>query len=295
MWRRFISGLVGLGLNTMPIFHELFAGGSHLTQVLALLQLAFTVWMMVDAYQRGVETFWYFLIFFFQPIGAWAYFFAVKFRTLRWPAKRLPHSGQRNLSFEQLRYSVERAPTVANRIALAERLMEKGAYPEAIPLLEAVLAIEPDYSVVLHALAECRLATNNPEQAVAPLEKLIHRDPCWAHYRAWRTLLDVHRARRQPAAALATCREFAKRLPTLENKCRLAEHLLDNDRAAEAVELLDDALEEQRFSPWSARWHNRRWARMAHRLLLEAEKRQEIAEAIDDSAQPDATADRPGD
>jgi hypothetical protein len=280
----------------MPIFEELFGGGSHLTQVLTVLQLAFTVWMMVDAYHRGVEIYWYCIIFFFQPIGAWIYFFAVKFRAPRWPGRRLTPHAQRNLSLDQLRYSVERAPTVANRIALAERLMEKGAHTDAIPLLEAVLAIEPDYSVVLHAMAECRLATGKPEQALAPLEKLIHRDPCWADYRAWRTLLEVHRARGQPADALVTCREFAKRLPTLENKYRLAEQLIDNGRASEAVQLLDDALEEQQFAPWSARWHNRRWTRMAHRLLLEAEqaeKMNEVTQAKHDTAEPGAKTDRP--
>jgi hypothetical protein len=280
----------------MPIFEELFVNGSHLTQVLSLLQLAFTVWMIIDAHRRGVEMYWYFVIFFFQPIGAWVYFFAVKFRTMRWPGKRQTRFGQRNLSLDQLRYSVARAPTVANRLALAERLIETGAHADAIPLLEAVLAIEPDYAVALHALAECRLATDDPEQARASLEKLIRRDPCWSNYRAWRTLLEVHRARGQPADELATCREFAKRLPTLENKYRLAEQLLANGRASEAVQLLDDVLEEQQFAPWSARWHNWRWTRMAQRLLWEAEhaeKMPEVAEAKHDRAEPGASADHP--
>jgi hypothetical protein len=256
----------------MHIFEQLFEGSSHLTQALYLLQLAFTIWMMVDAYQRSAETYWYWVIFFFQPIGAWAYFFVVKLRTMRWPGTRLGRGGQRSLSLDQLRYVVGRAPTVANRIALAERLTEKGEHAEAIPLLEAVLAIEPDYCVALHALAECRLATGTPEQAVAPLEKLLQRDPRWSNYRAWRTLLEVHRARGKPADALATCRDLVKRLPTLENKCLLAEHLLDNDLASEAVQLLDDALEEQQLAPWSNRWRNRRWVRFAHRLIAEAEK-----------------------
>jgi hypothetical protein len=262
----------------MAILEGLFIGGSHLTQVLSLLQLAFTIWMIVDAYHRGVETYWYWLILFFQPIGSWAYFFAVKFRTLRWPGRSLNRSGGRNYSLDQLRYLVERAPTVANRIAYAERLMEKGKHADAIPLLEAVLAVEPDYAPALHTLAECRLAADDPEHAVAPLEKLLRRDPCWADYRAWRTLLEVHRARGKPADALATCREFVKRLPTLENKCRLAEHLLDDGRASEVVQLLDDALEEQRFAPWSARWRNWRWNRKANRLLFEAEKADQMKE-----------------
>ena len=276
----------------MPIYDELFFGGSHVAQVLSLLQLGFTVWMMVDAYHRGAETFWYWVIFFFQPIGAWVYFFAVKLRTLRRPGLPVFRSGQRNLSLAQLRYLVERAPTVANRIALAEQLMDKRQYADAIPLLEAVLVVEPNYCLVLHALAECRLATGSPEQALAPLEKLLQREPYWADYRAWRTLVEVHLARGQPADALVTCREFAKRQPSLENKCRLAEQLLDNEKPSEAVQLLDDALEEQQqFSTWGARWRNRRWTHKAHRLLAEAEEAENKKESM--GAEPGAAADQP--
>src|SRR5262249_46956591 len=154
------------------------------------------------------------------------------------PGVRPTFSRDRRLSLDELRYRAERTPTLANRFALAERLIEKGAHADAIPHLEAVLTMEPDYCAALHALAVCRLATRAAEQAVAPLEKWIQRAHRWAHYRAWRTLIDVHLARGRPADALAACRGLEKRLPTLENKCLLAEQLLDNGIPSEAVPLL---------------------------------------------------------
>src|SRR5260370_29483753 len=129
----------------MNILEELFVGAPLVMQALSLLQLGFTVWMMVDAYKRSVEPFWYLVILLFQPIGAWVYFFAVKFRTLRLPGISPTHFGERKLSLDELRYRVERTPTVAHRLALAKRLMETGAHAQAIPQLEAVLAIEPGY------------------------------------------------------------------------------------------------------------------------------------------------------
>ena len=42
-----------------------------------LMQAAMTIAMLVDAYRRGVEVWWYYLIFFLQPIGVWVYLFAV--------------------------------------------------------------------------------------------------------------------------------------------------------------------------------------------------------------------------
>jgi hypothetical protein len=260
-----------------PIWNQL-ADASLLVQVLSLLQLAFTIWMLVDAYKRRVEYFWYWVIFIFQPVGAWVYFFAVKFHTFRLTKTQGYSSEERSLSLEVLRSRVNRAPTVANRFALADRLMEKGAYAEAIPLLEAVLAIEPNYCAVLHALAECLLATSAAEKAVAPLEKLLNRDPRWEHYRAWRTLAEVHVARGQPADALAACHELDKRMPTLENKCLLARHLLENGKPSEAANILNAGLEDHGYAPWKARWRNWHWARAARRLLEEAKKREQTKE-----------------
>lgn len=253
------------------MFWNIFGDADPTTKVLGVLQLALTIWMLVDAYQRGAESFWYWVILIFQPIGAWVYFFAVKFRTLRFPGRRPAVAWERKLSLDELRYRVERTPTVANRLALAERLIARGDYAEALPHLESILAIESDYPSALHALAECHLAMGHPDKAVPPLEKLMKRDSQWSNYRAWHTLIAVHQARRQPAEALTACRELERRVPTLENKCLLAEHLIDNGMSAETLQLLDQALQDHYFAPWSARWRNLRWARMARRLMTEAE------------------------
>jgi hypothetical protein len=254
------------------LFTRLFGDAPIAAQVLAFLQLAFTIWMMVSAYKRRVETFWYWIILWFQPIGAWAYFFAIEIRSRRLRGLRIStHSGERKQSLVELRYSVERAPTVANRFALAERLMEVGSYAEAIPLLEAVLAIDPNYCSVLHALAKCRIATGNPDLALAPLQRLMQRDKRWANYLAWHTLVEVQMARGQPAEALEASRELAKHLPTLQNKCLLGVQLLGNDRPAEAMQVLREALVDHSFTPWLARLRNRGWASEARRLQALAE------------------------
>jgi hypothetical protein len=177
----------------MHFFMQFFSEAPLLAQILGFIQLSFTVWMMVDAYHRRVETFWYWVIFCFQPVGSWVYFFAVKLRTLRVPGIGSALSTEdRKLSLVELRCSVERAPTVANRFALAGRLMETGGHGEAIPLLEAILKLEPNYCSVLHAMAKCRIATNNADQALAPLQRLMQRDNRWSNYLAWHTLVEVH-------------------------------------------------------------------------------------------------------
>src|SRR5262245_45928062 len=94
---------------------------------LALPQMALTVWMLVDAYRRGAEAIWFWIILLFQPLGAWIYLFAVKIRDFRLPGRRSSEpAAQRRLSIDELRYRVERSPTVVHRLALAERLMKRG-------------------------------------------------------------------------------------------------------------------------------------------------------------------------
>src|SRR5437764_14710605 len=95
----------------MHLFWELFADSPLLLKGVYLLQLAFTIWMAVDAYQRAGEQFWIWIIIVFQPLGPWIYFFAVKLRTLRLPGLPSARAGatwERKLSLEELRYRVER-------------------------------------------------------------------------------------------------------------------------------------------------------------------------------------------
>lgn len=254
----------------MGIFWDFLFG---LPSWMLLLQGAFTIWMLVDAYQRGTEFFWLWIILIFQPIGTWVYFAAVKLPTLRltrgFNTRQL---WQRRLSLDELRYRVERAPTVVNLLALAERFMEKKQHGEAIPHLEAILAKEETYCQAMYDLAVCHLECNKAELALPVLQRLMNRDPRWSDYRAWPTLIAVHQRLGKENDALQSCRELEKRVPNWENKCRLAERLIDNGYKTEAAQILLQALEDHRFAPLQRRLRNWSWARHAQQLLSEAEQ-----------------------
>jgi hypothetical protein len=236
-------------------------------------QLAFTIAMLVHVYRSGAEPFWYFVILFLQPIGAWVYFFAVFARGFLFGGVSTGSMWQKRLSLDELRYHAERMPTVNNRVAFAQSLMAKGRHAKAIPILEAVLATDHIHCGAMHDLAVCHLACQAPDRAVAMLQRLLERDFRWSYYRAWRTLIDAQVACGKPEEALKACRELAKMVPMLENKCLLAEHLLENNLKSEAIDMLDRALEDHAYTPLGKRLKNWRWARQARRLLQEAETR----------------------
>src|SRR5215471_3912710 len=118
----------------------------QVVDIFGIITVVMTVWMLVDAYRRGAEGFWLYVILFLPGLGAWAYFFAVKLPAWRggrsWSLPAFLHRGP---SLDDLRYHAEQTPTLANHLALAERLMQGGEHAEAVPHLEALLAREPDH------------------------------------------------------------------------------------------------------------------------------------------------------
>jgi hypothetical protein len=235
-------------------------------------QLAFTIAMLMHVYRSGAEQYWFFIILFLQPIGAWAYLFVILLPGLRFSSGGSSEPWfQRRLSLAELRYRAERTPTVNNRIAYAEGLMANGEHSEAIALLEAVIATDQIHCQAMHDLALCHLACKEPAKAIAMIKRLHERDYRWSNYRAWRTLIEAHVANNDAPGALKACRELEKMVPTLENKCLLAEHMLDNKLNTEAIQMLDQALEDHSFLPWNKRFKNWHWARYAKKLLNEAE------------------------
>jgi hypothetical protein len=244
----------------------------HFTQFqefspLYLLQLAFTIWMLVDARRRGVDFYWFWIILIFQPIGPWAYFIIYKISDFRGSTGWLTGLLHRRASLDELRHRAERLPTPANWLELGERLVETKAFSEAQPQLQAVLAREPEHCRALFLLAECHSGLDQPEEAVPLLRKILTRHPGWGDYQAWRTLVEVSKKAGDREGALGQCRELAKIAPRLQHKCLLAEHLLETGETVEARKVVEQGLDDFRYSSGLGRRLDGRWVGKAKQLL----------------------------
>jgi hypothetical protein len=237
------------------------------------IQSIFTICMLLDAYRRRVDWFWFLVILVVQPIGAWVYFVVIMLGSMRNPLRsRGGWSWKRRPSIAELRHRTERAPTVVNHFTLAECLMSKRQFDDAVSHLQAAIALDPEYCPAQYALAVCHHERGEPAAAVQPLEKIIARDRKWSNYRAWRLLIEVRTVQSDKAGALAACRELAKMMPTFQYKCRLGGLLVANGECDEAAKLMEQALEDYRFEPFGVRLRDRRWAKEAHRLWQQAEQ-----------------------
>jgi hypothetical protein len=238
---------------------------------LGLVQVALTVWMLVDASRRRVDAYWYLIILAVQPFGAWAYFFLYKVKDFRGGnVPGLAGLFHRRPSLQEVRRRAERLPTVANRLELGERLVEAGSYAEAVPHLEAVLAHEPEHGQALFVLAECHRGLGQPAQAVPLLQKLVARQPAWGDYEAWRTLVAARQEAGDTAGAVAACRELARIAPELRHRCLLAERLLEAGEKDEARRVVEQGLDDYRYLTSVGRRRDRRWVGKAKQLLRQA-------------------------
>ena len=126
--------------------------GEQYERVLYLLQAAFTIWMLVDAFRRG-EGYWPWIILFVPVVGPWAYFFIVLLPRRTGGRGWSLRAFRRRVSLDELRYRAEQSPTLANHLDLAERLIEGGEHADAVAHLDEVLTREPDHCRALFLLA----------------------------------------------------------------------------------------------------------------------------------------------
>jgi len=242
----------------MGYFYSLIAE----SPILIVLHLALVVWMLVDAHRRGVDYYWYYIVLFIPVAGPIAYFLVFKAHEIH---------GWRNLfqpktPLHELRYRADQTPTLANHLALAQRLIEQKDYAGALPHLEKAHPMEPDHSQVMYSLAVCYKGLGQAEKAAPLLERIISRDRTWSDYAAWRTLIETFDEKDNKESALKTCRDLVKLAPSLRHRCLLAEHLLAARQTEEARQLLDQALQDHYYAPGPLRRRNRHWASEARRL-----------------------------
>jgi len=230
--------------------------------VVSVLVLAFAVWMLVDAHRRGVDYYWFWIILIVPLVGPLAYFFIYKIHDFHGLASLY----QPKVPLHELRYRAEQTPTLANHLALAQRLIDQKDFAEALPHLEKAHPMEPEHSQVMFSLAACYKETGQPDKAKPLLERIIQRDRTWSDYAAWRLLIETKETTGDKSGALATCQDLVKLAPSLRHRCLCAEHLLDAGQIGEARQLLDQALQDHYYAPGPLRRRNRRWASEARRL-----------------------------
>jgi hypothetical protein len=234
--------------------------------ILYLVQLVFSVWMLVDAVKRRALFYWYIVLF--VPFGPLVYFFAVKINDyeLRW-LRDVVAPKERPPTIEELRAELRKSPSFANRMRLANALHDAGQYADAARSFEIVLESRGDEPDALYGLGRCRMELGEPEAAVEPLSKLIAKNRAYRDYAACLELAEAFSKSGRDDDAIDLLEALVRQSPRPRHSVALADCLVAASRVEEAQQVLRDALADHESSSPAIKKRDRETAREAAALL----------------------------
>jgi len=243
---------------------EIFGLGVHI-----LIALYFGI----HAIRHGQNLFWLFVLFSFPLLGSIVYFAVIYLpelrgsRGLRKAGRAVAQAIDPGRELREARKAYELTPIINNRLRLAAALLDAGDVQAA--LKEYAAAAQGPFAtdaVLLRGLARAQLAANQPQDAVASLERLY---------------ADHKEARRHPEAALLYARAragagldavheaFALALEVgtdAEPKCRFADWLVtqaSEQDQRQARDLYQQIIKDSGHWHRHAQNHNAEWLRRA--------------------------------
>jgi hypothetical protein len=239
-----------------------------LARVLFILQSAFSLWLLVDAYSRPrVPRFWYFIIL--MPFGEWFYFFKFKIHDPEFAWLKTPFIAlfEKPASIEELRFRLEQTPSFDNRVALAQALYDHDECEESAALFEEAVKTNGTSCEALYGLAVSRIALNDDEQAIDPLRKLLELETSYREYDGWAKLTHCLWQVDRKEEALDSLAELVKNSPRLPHRMLYAHYLSQDERLDAAQEQLITGIRDFEYAPSYIKRTNRALVRQAKEML----------------------------
>jgi hypothetical protein len=236
--------------------------------IYAIPFLAFTIWMLVDAYRRRAPLHWFLLIFLFSPLGAVVYFFVVKLKDFRGTGAKLGTVGGINL--EKLWSFSTRLG--GDELDQADDLERRDDYRGAEPLYRAALLRTPNDKRALHGLARCREGLGDYREASQLFETLLSIDREYADFGAALDYVDTLWSANRPVEALELLESLAEHTHRINHRLAFAHYLsLSGDVRRARGEIQRALTEQQALSPDVQRRH-RIWVERANTMLAELDQ-----------------------
>ena len=191
------------------------------------------------------QMYWLFIILAFQPLGGIVYFFVTILPDLLDgpTARRLKADAREKLdptrAYREAQARLDDAPTVANRMRLAEAAAALGQHDEAERLYdESLNGIHADDPALLLGRARALVELNRSREALALLQQLGTLGEAGQTPQAALLMGRAHHGLGELRQADTAYQWAADRLPGLEGLARYAAFLAETGRTAEAQEAM---------------------------------------------------------
>jgi len=247
--------------------------------ILGFLHIAIAIYFAVHAVRTGRNMYWIMILILFPFLGSVVYFFAEYLPEMRHStvarksARVVKAIVDPNRELREARLSFDRTPTVDNRSRLAEALLARGDYAEAIDEFQACASGPYAKDVKFRrGLARAQLLAGRHADAAATLEILLADSPRDAGGDAalWhaQALTQVDETR-----ALAAFDHAMHVHNSTETQAAYGIYLASLGRDAQARPLLEGVLHNARVGTASSRELNRQSIDQARAALKVVESR----------------------
>lgn len=210
---------------------------------IAAVQALVDLLCIIHIYKTGRPYYWYLIVVGFPVLGALAYllFEVVPSTDGRRLAKRVIRKIDLSADLKERILEAERCGSVANRIALAEELVNTGQFDTAINLYQGCLTgLHQDDPEILFGLATACFHKGAAAEAVSWLDRVIAIEP-------WFRSGDAKLMRAQALAndgriqdALAQFESIVEHYPGEEARCRYAVLLAESGQPAAADRIMQE-------------------------------------------------------
>ncbi|MCZ7644782.1 MAG: tetratricopeptide repeat protein [Planctomycetota bacterium] len=218
-----------------------------------LLYLGFMIWMLVDSIRRYGLSYWAFVIFFFQPLGALVYFVLHVKSLFRGGLAAGGGKGLFGLGLKarirKAEQALRMADTPAAREELAGLYYEAGRLQDCERLLAPLVEQEDGNYEARYHLGLCRLAAGDPQGALVHLEKVMAGEKKLRFGRAWLRYAEcLHRLGRT-GEAVEELRKLHRAYPRPLTEFAYAKALAESGAREQARQVLEEMLETSGQAP----------------------------------------------
>jgi hypothetical protein len=221
---------------------------------------------IVHFIRRRPDGFWLYVIIFLGPIGALVYLCV----------EALPDLGLLGNSFKllsrrkrigELEAIVRQNPSAGNYEELGDLYMDNGDFRQARAAFDHAITPRSDSLDPLYRRGVCALRLNDPEAAVADLERVVNKEPGYDFHLAAGRLAHAYALTGQKDKAEALFRQATAISTSSETYLNFAELFASEGRNGEAREWAQKVLDKKPAMPGYLRRRERPWFRSAAAML----------------------------
>lgn len=238
-----------------------------LSSPLALIAVAFQIWMLVDAIRRQ-EWFWVVFIILFPLLNAVLYFFLV-YRTgpaLVSARFELPGAVDRR-RIKELQAQIHHLDKAHHHSQLGDIYFQQGKFAAAETCYRNALERDAEDPDTRAHMGQTLLRLGRPLEALPLLEDVCRKNPKHDYGYTLMALAETYAAVGRKDAAIQTWQHVAENYSYARARVELAELHLEAGQPDLAKARLQEAVADDVHAPAFERRHERFWIRRAKKML----------------------------